>query len=209
MINRNFAIQLNIPIVTAKFDDANGFSNTNTGIGDVSLTLKHRIGSENSMGALFSLITAKFASGDANKGLGTGTYDISLTEKVIKRFGDFRGTLMGGVTQPLNTATILNNKVEYGTTISYMAAVEHTLLLSDLWVGIRAEGMHSFETKIDHIAMGNSLTTLDIAPEFKYYFKRNASVNLGANIPVYTDYALQGGSTTRQVSVGFGVSMLF
>ena len=208
-INRNFAVQMNIPVVTAKFDDATGSAATNTGIGDVSLTLKHRIGSEHGLGALFSLVTAKFPSGDADKGLGTGTYDITLTEKVIKRFGDFRGTLMAGVTQPLNKPTILGSSVEYGTTVSYMAAVEHTLVLSDLWFGVRAEGLHSFETKIDGLAQNNALTTLDLAPEFKYYFKKNASANLGVNVPVYTDYAVQGGSTTRQVSASFGVSMLF
>jgi hypothetical protein len=210
-INRNFAIQANIPIVTAKFEDSNATSNTNTGIGDMSVTLKHRIGSENATAALFTLVTTKFATGNADKGLGTGSYDITLTEKVIKRFGGFRGTLMAGVTQPLNKPTILNSEVEYGTTLSYMAAVEHTIGLADLWFGVRAEGLHAFESKIDRIAQGNALTTLDLAPELKYYFKRNVSVNLGANIPVYTNYAtLQGGaSNTRDPSFTFGVSMMF
>ena len=209
-INRNFAVQVNLPVVTAKFDDNNdGISNSNTGIGDVSLTLKHRIGSENDLAALFSLVTAKFPSGDANKGLGTGTYDITLTEKVIKRFGDFRGTIMLGVTQPLNDPTIQGSKVEYGTTVAYMAALEHTFFLPDLWFGVRAEGLHALETRIDGIAQGNALTTLDLVPEFKYFFKRRASVNLGVNFPVYTDYALKGGSSTREVSASFGVSMMF
>ena len=115
--NRNFAVQINIPVVTARFDGSNdGVLNpsTTTGIGDVSLTLKHRIGSENARGALFTLLTGKFASGDANRGHGTGTYDIALTEKLIKRFDGFRGTIMVGVTQPLNKPTVIGNQVEIG-----------------------------------------------------------------------------------------------
>lgn len=209
-INRNFAVQVNLPVVNAKFDDNNdGIKSSNVGIGDVSLTFKHRIGSENSSAALFTLVTAKFASGEASKGLGTGTYDLSLTEKVVKRFGDFRTIIMAGVTQPLNTPDILGSKVEYGTTISFMGAVEHTLIIPDLWFGVRAEGLHSFESKIDNIAMGNALTTLDMVPEFRYYFKRNASLNLGASIPVFTDYGLKGGSNNRDVAASFGVSMMF
>jgi len=208
-INRNFVVMAAIPVVTAKFDDINGASKTNTGIGDVGFTIKNRIGSENRIGALFTIVSAKFPTGDADKGLGTGTYDVTLTEKLIKRFGDYRGTLMAGVTQPLNEPTILGSKIEYGTTISYMAAIERTALLPDLWFSVRAEGMHSFQTRIDRIAMGNALTTLDVAPELKYYFKRNSAINLGVNVPVYTDYALTGGSKTRQVSANFGVSTMF
>jgi hypothetical protein len=208
-INRNFVVMVAIPVVTAKIDTPGGGTKTNTGIGDVGLTVKNRIGSENRIGALFTIVSAKFPTGDADKGLGTGTYDVTLTEKVIKRFGDYRGTLMAGVTQPLNDPTILGSKIEYGTTISYMAAIERTALLPDLWFSVRAEGMHSFQTKIDHIAMGNALTTLDVAPELKYYFKRNSAINLGVNVPVYTDYALTGGSKTRQVSASFGVSTMF
>lgn len=125
-LNRNFTVQLTLPVVTANFDASNdGVKNpkTNTGMGDVGLSLKHRIGSENDVCALYSILSAKFATGDANKGFGTGTYDIALTEKVIKRFGGFRGTIMGGITQPLNDPTILGAKVEYGTTISFMAAL--------------------------------------------------------------------------------------
>ena len=199
-ISRNFVLMAAIPVVTAK---------TNTGIGDVGFTVKHRIGSENRDGALFTIVSAKFPTGDADKGQGTGTYDVTLTEKVIKRFGDWRGTLMAGVTQPLNDPTILGSKIEYGTTISYMAALERTALLPDLWFSVRTEGMHSFETRIDGIAQGNALTTLDVAPELKYYFRRSSSLNLGVSIPVYTDYALTGGSKTRQVSASFGVSTMF
>jgi hypothetical protein len=208
-INRNFSVQINLPVVTAKFDDGQGGSGTNTGIGDVALTLKHRIGSENGIGALFSLVTAKFASGDENKGLGTGSYDIALTEKFIKRFGGFRGTLMAGFTQALNDPTILGSKVEYGTTVAYMAALEHTLVLPDLWFGVRAEGQHGFENKIDGIALGDAHTTLDVAPELRFYYKRYTSINLGVNVPVYTEYARQGGSNTREVSASFGVSTMF
>jgi len=208
-INRNFVVMAAIPVVTAKFDDISGVSKTNTGIGDVGFTVKNRVGSENSNGVLFTIVSAKFPTGDADKGLGTGTYDVTLTEKVIKRFGDYRGIFMAGVTQPLNDPTILGKKIEYGTTVSYMAALERTAMLPDLWLSLRAEGMHSFQTKIDHIAMGNALTTLDLAPELKYYFKRNSAINLGVNVPVYTDYALTGGSKTRQVSASFGVSTMF
>ena len=208
-INRNFVVMAAIPVVTARIDTPSGGTKNNTGIGDVGVTIKNRIGSENSSAALFTIMSAKFPTGDADKGLGTGTYDVTLTEKVIKRFGDYRGTLMAGVTKPLNEPTILGSKIEYGTTISYMAALERTVVLPDLWLSVRAEGMHSFQTKIDHIAMGNALTTLDVAPEIKYYFKRNSAINLGVNIPAYTDYALTGGSKTRQVSASFGVSTMF
>lgn len=212
-INRNFAVQVNLPVVTSKFDATNdGVSNprTTTGIGDVGLTLKHRIGSENGIGALFSIVTAKFPSGDANKGHGTGTYDIALTEKIIKRFGGLRATLMAGVTQPLNDPIILGSKVEYGTTLSYMAALEHTIGLPDLWFGVRAEGLHAFESKVAGLAQGDALTTLDVAPEFKFYYKRYTSINIGATIPVVTEYAPPGGSSkTREVSFNFGVSTMF
>lgn len=202
-INRNFAVQVNLPVVTAKFN-----GETNTGIGDVALTLKHRIGSENAIAALFSIVTAKFATGDANKGLGTGTYDIALTEKVIKRFGGFRCTLMAGITQPLNDPTINGSKVEYGTTLAYMAALEHPIGLPDLWFGVRAEGLHAFEKKINGLAQGDALTTLDVSPEFRFYYKRYTSINLGATIPVVTEYNLPGGSN-REVSISFGVSTMF
>jgi hypothetical protein len=208
-INRTLAVQATLPIVTATIDKTTGGTSTDTGVGDVSLTVKHRIGSERGLAALFTLFSAKFASGDADKGLGTGTYDISLTEKVIKRFGEYRCTIMGGVTQPLNTPTILGSKVEYGTTISYMAAVEHTIGLPELWFGVKAAGMHAFETRIDGLSQGNALTTLDIAPEFSYFFKRNASVNLGVIVPVITEYSLAGGKNDRDIAVNFGVSMLF
>jgi hypothetical protein len=204
-LNRNFSVQLNLPVVTAKFNNE-----TNTGVGDIGLSLKHRIGSENTTVALYSILTAKFATGDENKGLGTGSYDIALTEKIVKRFGGFRGILMGGVTQPLNDPTILGQKVEYGTTISYMAAIEHTIGLPDLWFGVRAQGLHAFESKVAGLAQGDALTTLDVAPEFKFYYKRYTSINLGATIPVVTEYApLAGSSSTREVSVSFGVSTMF
>jgi hypothetical protein len=208
-INHKFSVQANLPIVTATIDDITGTSSNNTGIGDVNFTLKHFMGDEDEAAAFFTLLTTKFASGDANKGLGTGTYDIALTEKVIKRFGAFRGSLMAGIIQPLNTPTILGSQVEYGTTLSYMASVEHTVILPNLWLGVRTEGFHSFETKIDRIAQGNALTTLDVAPQLRYFFKRQGSVSLGVNIPVYTSYALAGGSNTRDVSVSFGISMMF
>jgi len=207
--NRNFGIQINVPVVTASFDDGSGGIGKHTGLGDVSLTFKLRIGSENRTAALYTLLTAKFASGDADKGLGTGSYDLSLTEKVIKRLGDFRCTLMGGVTQPVNKPTILGSTVEYGTNISYMAAVEHTLAIPELWLGARATGMHSFQTKIDGIGLGNALTTVDVTPELNFYFKRYSAINLGVTIPVYTDYGLPGGSTTRDLSVNVGISTLF
>jgi hypothetical protein len=207
--NRNFGIQINIPIVSASFDDVSGGAGRHTGLGDVSLTFKHRIGSENRLAALYSLFTAKFASGNADQGLGTGSYDLSLTEKVIKRLGDFRCTLMGGVTQPVNKPTILGSEVEYGTNIAYMAAVEHSVFMPELWFGVRGAGMHSFQTKIDGIGLGNALTTVDVIPEFNFYFKRYTSVNLGATIPVYTDYGLPGGSTTRDIAINIGISTLF
>jgi hypothetical protein len=203
-INRNFAVQLNLPVVTAKFNGS-----TNTGVGDVALTLKHRIGSENAIGALFSLVTAKFATGDENKGLGTGSYDLTITEKGIKRFGDFRCTLMAGITQPLNKPTIGIDEVEYGTTIAYMAAIEHTIGLPDLWFGIRAEGQHGFENKIDGFALGDAHTTLDLAPELRFYYKRYTSINLSVNVPVYTEYARANSSNTREPSFSLGASTMF
>lgn len=209
LFSRTLGIQATLPIVTAKTDRVGGGTRTETGVGDFSLTVKHRFGSERAAAAFFTLLTAKFATGSADKGLGTGTYDIALTEKVIKRFGEYRGTLMAGITQPLNKPTILGSEVEYGTTLSYMAAVEHTIGFSDLWFGVRAAGMHAFQTKIDGLRQGNSLTTLDISPEFSYYFKRNASINLGVIVPVITDYALDGGHNGRDVAVKFGISSMF
>ncbi len=208
-LNRNFALQLTLPFVTAKFADTDDLSHTNNGLGDVGLTLKHRIGSENSSALLYSLLTVKLATGNANQGLGTGTYDLALTEKVIKRFGIYRVTLMGGIIQPLNDPTILDSKIEFGTTFSYMAAAERTFFVPDFWCGIRTEGLHTFESRIDGIAQGNALTTLDLAPELKYYFKRGSSINFGINIPVYTNYALVGGAKTRQLSANFGISTMF
>jgi hypothetical protein len=118
---------------------------------------------------------------------------------------------MGGLTQPMNEPTIRGEKWEYGTTLSYMAAVEHTIGLPYLWFGVKAAGMHAFETRIDGLNRGNSLTTLDIAPEFSYYFKRNASVYLGVIVPVYRNHVNTGGSNERDddIAGSFGVSMLF
>lgn len=209
MFSRTLGIQAALPLVTAKTDRIGGGTRTETGIGDFSLTVKHRFGSERVGAAFFTLLTAKFATGDADKGLGTGTYDLALTEKIIKRFGEYRGTLMGGITQPLNKPTILGSKVEYGTTLSYMAAVERTIGLPELWFGVKASGLHAFQSKISGLSQDNSLTTLDISPEFNYYFKRNASVNLGVIVPVYTDYALAGGTNDRSVAVRFGVTSMF
>lgn len=209
-LSRTMGIQATLPIVTAKMDNGNGGTTTETGLGDISLTAKHRIGSERKLAAFFTLLTLKLPTGRAEKGFGTGSTDVVLTEKVIKRFGDFRGTLMGGLTQPLNRANINGIEVEYGTTLSYMAAVEHTIWRPELWFGLKAAGMHSFEGKIDGLRQGNAVTTLDISPEFSYYFKRNASVNLGVIVPVITEYESAIGDTSdRDVAVNFGVSMLF
>ena len=132
-----------------------------------------------------------------------------MTEKVIKKIGNYRATLMAGITQPLNNPTILGSKVKYGTNLSYMAALEHTVGFSDLWIGARIQGLHAFETRIDGIALGNALTTLDVVPELRYYFKRNSSVCLAVVIPVITDYELSTGSDTRVVAANVGISTRF
>ena len=71
--------------------------------------------------------------------------------------------------------------------------------------------MHSFEKKVDGLARGDALTTLDVSPEFKFYYKRYTSLNIGASFPVLTEYTPQAGDDpiTRKWSVNFGVSTMF
>lgn len=198
--------QLNIPIVSAKYNMA-GASTDNTGIGDVNLTVKHVWGTEDEI-EIYSLGTIGFPTGDADKGLGSGAYVLSLTEKAVKRFGDYRCTVMGGVNLPLNEPTILGSKVEYTTSLSYMAAVERSLFLPALTIGVRAAGIHAWESKIDGAGASNGLTTLDIVPEIRYAASYRTALRLAVFVPVVTEYDLPG-SSSRDVIVNFGIVKSF
>ena len=198
--------QLNIPIVSAKYD-MDGSSIDNTGIGDVSLTLKHIWGTEDIV-EIYSLGTVSFATGDEDKGLGSGAYVISLTEKAVKRFGEYRCTVMGGVNVPLNDPTILGSKVEYSTSLSYMAAVERSFFLPSLWFGVRAAGIHVSESKIDGTGARNALTTLDIIPGVRYAASYRTALQLAVFVPVHTAYDVPGASS-RDVVVNFGIVKSF
>ncbi|MEI6209709.1 MAG: hypothetical protein WCP20_23235 [Desulfuromonadales bacterium] len=197
-----------IPILTARRMDSDGEARSKTGVGDMSLTVKHRWGDEKSI-ELFSLLTVKLGSGEAEKGLGTGSYDISVTEKVIHRFGSYRLSMMGGVTQPLNRANIYGNKVEYGTLISYMGGVEREFFLPELWFGLRTAGLSVFETRIDGVSQNNSLTTLDVIPEIRYYTATHTALQLSVTVPAYTRYSLPGGTNNRDIAYSFGTYQAF
>lgn len=203
-------VKLDLPIVTVRNQPlvAGGTSHDETGIGDLSFSVKYRLGSEETLES-HTLLTAKFATGDLDKGLGTGSYDIALTQKLIKRMADFRMTLMGGVNQPLNEPTMHGYKITYGTSVSFMGGVEHSsIILPDLWLGARFSGIHAFDSKIDNIQQQNAATIMDVTPEVKYYFGKGIAATLGVIVPVYTRYE-DNSSEKRDVTVNVGLFKSF
>lgn len=205
----NFQVKLDIPIVTARnFNYNTSRTNTETGVGDISLSAKYRIGNENRLESQ-TFVTTKFASGDHEKGLGTGSYDITVTEKLIKRINNCRLTLMAGVSQALNDPKYYGYKIDYGTSLAYMAAAEHQVWLPELWFGVKASGIHSFSNKINGLSEKDATTTLDITPEVKYYFGKGAAVVLGVIVPAVTDYDRNTVKRDRDVTVNFGLFKSF
>lgn len=202
--------RLDLPIATAGFDAAGGGSDTETGIGDISLSLKLRTDIEE-LFELYYILAAKFPSGDADKGLGTGSYEFSYTQKLIKWFGDYRATFMAGISipPPVDNTSILGSKVEYGPTLSYMAAVERTLFSPNLIFGLRAAGLHAFNSRINKTHQLNSLTTLDIIPEVIYYTSNNAGFHLGVIVPAITAYELPGAANSRDAIINLAVFKAF
>jgi hypothetical protein len=198
---------LNIPFMTAKYAHG-GTTSTVNGLGDVNLTIKYRIGDE-SVIELYTLATAKFPTGDAGKTMGSGAYEIALTEKVIQHVGEYRFTLMAGVSLPLNSATIHDSKVTYVPTISAMWGVERTWLLPGLWFGLRAAGQHTRNTSIDGVSMHNSFTTLSIIPETRFYTTNHTGIHCGVIIPAITNYSLPGGSKHRNMVINLGAFKAF
>lgn len=202
-ITPDLQLKLDLPIVTAvSYTFPGGDKREKTGLGDISLSAKYRLGSEDTLES-HTLITSKFASGDHKKGLGTGSYDISVTEKLIKRIADLRITLMGGINQPLNKPDFYGYKVSYGTTLSYMLGVEHKVVWPEFWLGLRTAGMHAFDGKLDGITQNNAITTLDIIPEAKYYLTKGFATVLGVSVPVLTKHG-DSNKNDRDVMVNFG-----
>lgn len=202
--------QINLPLVTAGFDATGGGSDTETGIGDISLSLKLRTDIEE-LFELYYIFAAKFPSGDADNGLGTGSYEFSYTQKLIKWFGNYRATFMAGINipPPLDNTSILGSRVEYGPTVSYMAAVERPLFSPNLIFGLRAAGLHAFNSRINKTHQLNSLTTLDIIPEVRYYTSNNAGFHLGVIVPAITAYELPGAANSRDVMINLALFKAF
>jgi hypothetical protein len=201
--------QLNVPLVTATTDSSTGGSATETGVGDISLSIKLNVNMDNIV-EFYYIFTAKLPSGNPGNGLGTGAYDFSFTHKTITTFGDYRTTFMLGVTvpPPINFS-IMGSEVEYAPTISYMAATEREIPSSGFRFALKAAGLHAFNSRINSVYQANAVTTLDIIPEVTYNISKNSSFNAGIIFPLVTIYELPGASDRRDPQLNFSIYKVF
>ncbi len=201
-VNPDLQAQINIPLVAVG-------SAMETGLGDVRLSVKYRMDIDEFIETYF-ILAAKLPSGDPDKGLGTGAYDYSFTHKSVVTHGNYRTTLMAGITiPPPNTITVLGSKVEYGPTVSYMVATERALASTRFRLAIKAAGLHAFNSRINSEYQQNSLTTLDVIPEVSWRFSEKGSLRGGIVLPLITVYDLPGAVNRRDPTVNIGVFMLF
>ena len=201
--------QLDIPLVTATTDSYTAGRKTETGLGDIVFSLKYLSVVED-MFESYYIFSAKFASGATETGLGTGSTDFSFTHKTILMLGDYRTTLMVGVTIPPPTSVLIQgSSVEYAPTISYMAATERRLSNTALRFGLKAAGLHAFNSRVNSELQQNGVTTLDIIPEVTYHLSDAAMIKTGIIIPALTLYDLPGATNSRGPIVDLNVQWFF
>ena len=199
---------MNVPLARIEYTKPAGDTETNSSIGDVSITLKQRFGDGNKL-EFQSLLTAKLITGDKEKGLGTGAYDLGITGKIIKRMDIHRFTGMLGYTHSQNKPTIAGQEISYGDKWAWMAAYDYNIAkLLRIWLSAKLSGTVMQETNIDGAPQNDKLTTVDFSPEIRYFFSENRALNFGVNVPVSTKYDVEN-AESRGFSVSFGFFSLF
>ncbi|MBF0328026.1 MAG: hypothetical protein HQL10_02615 [Nitrospirae bacterium] len=202
------AIVGNVPFMFVKYQEADGNWNKSSSIGDISLTLKQRFGDEKEI-EYQTLITGKLPSGDQDAGLGSGSYDVGLTQRIIKRIDIFRFIGSGGYIHPINTPKVYGQKVNYGDSFTWMAALDANVAKQlRIWTGLKLSGSVTQGTKIEGVEQQDRLSTVDVTPEVKYFFTDKRALNLGVNIPVSTSYNCVN-AEKRKPSLTFGFYSLF
>lgn len=208
-VTPDLQVQLNIPVVTAETDLSSAGSSSETGLGDIRLSIRYRTALDESFESYF-ILTTKFSSGDPDSGLGTGSYDFSFTHKSIFMLGDYRTTLMAGLTiPPPFDFDVKGSSVVYGPSIACMAATEREFSSTGLRLGIKAAGLHVFDSRINSELQKNAVTAVDLIPEVAYRISKNLSINAGIIVPVLTIYDLPGAENRRDNVYNLGVHAFF
>jgi hypothetical protein len=201
--------QLDIPFASATTGSYYAGSTTETGLGDIILSIKFRAEVEKLFESYY-IFSAKFPSGVPESGLSTGSRDFSFTQKTIVMFDTYRTTFMAGITIPPPVSITLREKsVEYGPTISYMVATESPLSSTGFRYGIKVAGLHAFNSRINSELQKNAVTTLDIIPEVTWRIYDSVSLKAGVIIPIMTLYDLPGAVNRRDPIINLSVSKTF
>jgi hypothetical protein len=201
--------QLDIPLVSAITDSYTAGRTTETGLGDIVLSLKYRTVVDDLFES-YAVVSVKFASGDAEAGRGTGSREYSFTHKTIFTHDAYRTTLMVGVTIPQpTTITILGSSVEYAPTLAYMAATERRLSSTGLTFGIKLAGLHAFNARVNGELQHNGVTTLDVIPEVVWRATDKTALTAGVVMPLLTLYDLPGAENRRDLMVNLRVTASF
>jgi hypothetical protein len=124
-------------------------------------------------------------------------------------FGNYRTTLMAGLTVPPPfDFNVKGSSVVYAPTITCMAATERTIP-SGLGFGIKATGLHVFDSRINSELQKNAVTAVDIIPEVSYRISDRLRIQGGIIVPILTIYDLPGAENKRDVAFNLGLHSFF
>ncbi len=208
-LNPDYQLRLDIPTISTHNDTPFSGSSDDIGLGDMILSVDIRTELEKSVESFF-LVSTRFPTGDANRGLGSGSLDFALTHKTRLTHGDYRTTLMAGLTlSSLSDATMLGKSVHHGATVVGMVATEQAPLLCKLRYGVKVTGLYGYSSQINSIDQQNSVATIDVIPEVTYRTANNYSYKAGLTLPFYTSYDLPGAAQKRDVMLNFSIYKYF
>ncbi len=205
----NYQLRLDVPFVSVTNDTPFSGSSDDIGLGDISLSLNIRTEIEKTVESFF-ILTPRLPSGNANRGLGSGSVDYAVTHKTRITHGDYRTTLMAGLTlSSLSDATILGNSVHHGPTVVGMVATEQSPVLCKIRYGVKVAGLYGYSSKINAVDQSNAVGTIDLIPEITYRTADSYSFKAGIILPFYTSYDLLGAAQKRDVMLNLSVYKYF
>jgi hypothetical protein len=207
-LSPDLKIQLNVPFVFAP--NPTPADSSQGQLGDLGVSVKYRTNVDTDYDAYF-ILTARLPTGEPGSSYGGGSYDFTFTHKSVFKCGDYRNTLMAGVTLPPPfDFTVQGNGVVYAPNVAYMAATERSLPGTGFAFAFKLAGLHAFSSRINSELQKNSVTTLDAIPEVSYRFSdKGSSLGLGVIIPAFTWYELPGAKNSRDPILNLSINGYF
>ncbi|MDD5711385.1 MAG: hypothetical protein PHY31_01355 [Smithellaceae bacterium] len=191
---------INIPYIEKEVTTAMGQDLKASGLGDISLWTKFRLGDERDLQGV-TYFSVKLPTGKSDIDpttdlpLGTGSYDFIINQTVSTIQGPFR--LKGNIGYRWNTESDYTEagthyETQRGTVLNYLIGADYFTPLPGLIAYLNVAGLMIERSKekqngVD-VALADSMKTLDIIAGVRFAITSSTAVRLGAIIPAWTQF---------------------